>query len=72
MSDFKNINAWKYADDLAVNIYSETKCLPKEEMYGVTPQLRRAAASTSVANGLLPPCGVAANSDAGFPRSDLW
>jgi len=45
MRDFKNIKAWKHADDLAVAVYSKTKIFPKEEMYGLTSQLRRAAVS---------------------------
>jgi len=36
MRDFKNIKAWKHADDLAVAVYSKTKIFPKEEMYGLT------------------------------------
>ena len=43
--DFKNIKAWKYADDLAVLVYSASKSFPKSEMYGITSQLRRAAVS---------------------------
>jgi four helix bundle protein len=43
--DFKNIKAWQYADDLVVAIYAATKSFPKEEAYGITSQLRRAAAS---------------------------
>jgi len=40
--DFKNIKAWQYSDDLAVLVYSKTKSFPKEELYGLTSQLRRA------------------------------
>jgi len=43
--DFKNIRAWQYADDLAVLVCSQTKSFPKEELYGMTSQLRRAAIS---------------------------
>jgi four helix bundle protein len=43
--DFKNIKAWQYADDLAALVYSQTKSFPKEELYGITSQLRRAAIS---------------------------
>jgi len=45
MRDFKNIKAWKHADDLAVAVYSKTGIFPKEEVYGLTSQLRRAAVS---------------------------
>jgi len=43
MRNFKNIKAWKHANDLAVVVYSKTKVFPKEEMYGLSSQLRRAA-----------------------------
>ncbi len=43
--DFKNIKAWPHADDLAVLVYSVTRSFPREELYGMTSQLRRAAVS---------------------------
>jgi len=43
--NFRNIKAWQYADDLAVAVYFETKSFPKEELYGITSQLRRAVVS---------------------------
>ncbi|MDT8301871.1 MAG: four helix bundle protein [Sedimentisphaerales bacterium] len=51
--DFKNIKAWQYADDLVILVYSKTKSFPKEELYGVTSQLRRAVVSvpTNIAEG---------------------
>jgi four helix bundle protein len=51
--DFRNIKAWKNADDLATQIYSVTKSFPKEELYGLTSQIRRAAVSvpTNIAEG---------------------
>jgi four helix bundle protein len=45
MRDYTKIEAWKLADDLTVLIYQITKAFPKEELYGLTSQLRRAAAS---------------------------
>ena len=51
--NFKNIKAWQYADDLAVLVYSRTKSFPREELYGITSQLRRASVSvpTNIAEG---------------------
>ena len=43
--NFKNIKAWQHADDLAVLVYSKTRSFPKEELYGITSQLRRAVVS---------------------------
>jgi four helix bundle protein len=45
MRDYTKIEAWKLADDLTVAIYAQTKSFPKEELYGLTSQLRRASYS---------------------------
>lgn len=45
MRNFKNIKAWQYADNLAVRVYKETRVFPKQELYGLVSQLRRAAVS---------------------------
>lgn len=45
MRDFKNIEAWRLADDLTVVVYDRTRTFPREELYGLTSQIRRSAAS---------------------------
>lgn len=45
MRDYTKIEAWKLADDLTVAIYEITRAFPKEELYSLTNQLRRAAYS---------------------------
>jgi len=45
MRDYTKIEAWKLADDLTVAIYEATRTFPREEIYGLTSQLRRAAYS---------------------------
>jgi four helix bundle protein len=45
MRDYTRIEAWKLADDLTVAIYQATKIFPREETYGITSQIRRAACS---------------------------
>ena len=45
MRDYTKIQAWKLADDLTVAIYQLTQSFPREELYGLTSQLRRAASS---------------------------
>lgn len=47
MRDFRKIEAWQLADDLAVAVYEETKGFPKEEVYGITSQIRRAVTSVA-------------------------
>jgi four helix bundle protein len=45
MRDYTKIEAWKLTDDLTVAVYERTRSFPKEEMYGLTNQLRRASYS---------------------------
>jgi len=45
MRDYTKIEAWRLADDLTVVIYERTRRFPREEMYGLTSQLRRASYS---------------------------
>jgi four helix bundle protein len=43
--DYTKIKAWQLADDLTVAVYAATKAFPREELYALTSQLRRAAYS---------------------------
>jgi four helix bundle protein len=47
------LEVWKLADELASQVYKATKNFPKEEIYGITSQLRRAALSipTNIVEG---------------------
>jgi len=45
MRDYTKIEAWRLPDDLTVSVYEYTQSLPKEEIYGLTSQIRRAAYS---------------------------
>ena len=45
MRNYKNIKAWVEADNLTVMVYETSRSFPKEEVYGLTSQLRRAAYS---------------------------
>ena len=42
---WKSLEVWQLADELAKHVYRATKEFPKEEVYGITSQLRRAALS---------------------------
>lgn len=45
MRDYRKIKAWELGDNLAVQIYTHTKRFPKDELYALTSQIRRAAYS---------------------------
>jgi four helix bundle protein len=45
MRDFREIKVWEKAHRLTLAIYRVTKAFPKEELFGLTSQARRAAAS---------------------------
>ena len=45
MKTHRDLEVWKKSIDLVADIYSLTKNYPKEELYGLTSQIRRAAVS---------------------------
>ncbi|MCD0462343.1 four helix bundle protein [Roseiconus lacunae] len=45
MRDYRKLRAFELADQLAIAVYKCTSSFPKEEMFGLTSQLRRAAVS---------------------------
>jgi four helix bundle protein len=56
MRNFREIRVWAKAHQLTLEIYKATATFPREEVYGLTSQLRRASAS------------IAANIAEGFGR----
>ena len=53
MNNYKELKIWQKSVDLAVSIYDVTKNFPREELYGLTSQLRRCAVSipSNIAEG---------------------
>ncbi|MBV9400234.1 MAG: four helix bundle protein [Bryobacterales bacterium] len=45
MQDFKQLKVWRKAHDLALQVYRITSKFPREELFGLTAQVRRSAAS---------------------------
>ncbi len=45
MRDFKKVKVWEKAHQLVLHVYRSTALFPREEAYGLTSQIRRAAAS---------------------------
>jgi four helix bundle protein len=61
MKDFRQLQVWEKSHQLALAIYKATKEFPKEELYGLTSQIRRASMSipTNIAEG----CGRGTDPD---------
>lgn len=59
ITEFEDLEVWQEAQLFAVEIYGETRNFPKDEMYAMTSQLRRAASS------------ISANIAEGFGRSTV-
>ena len=55
MRDFKNIVAWQKAHALTLQVYKISVSFPKDELYGLTSQIRRA--SSSIAANIAEGCG---------------
>lgn len=53
ISDYKDLVVWQKAMTLAEMVYKLTESFPKEEIYGLTSQMRRAAISipSNIAEG---------------------
>jgi len=53
LKNFRDIKVWHKAHDLTLKVYKITETFPREEIYGLTSQIRRAAASipTNIAEG---------------------
>ena len=49
----KDLDVWNDAMELVTNIYKLTKSFPKDELYGLTSQMRRSAVSvpSNIAEG---------------------
>lgn len=45
MQDFKKLKVWEKGHQLTLSVYRATVKFPKEELYGLTSQMRRASAS---------------------------
>ena len=61
MKNFRDLKVWCAAHELALVVYKTSKTFPKEELFGLTSQLRRAVHSipTNIAEG----CGRGSDSD---------
>jgi four helix bundle protein len=61
MKNFIDLKVWEKAHEVALACYAVTRSFPKEEMFGLTSQIRRAGASVpaNIAEG----CGRGGNAE---------
>ena len=61
MQDFRGLKVWEKAHELTLEVYRSTARFPSNELYGLTNQIRRAAASipSNIAEG----CGRSGGAD---------
>ena len=61
MRDFHKLGIWQRSHQLTLDVYRASKVFPKDELFGLTSQIRRAVSSipTNIAEG----CGRASNKD---------
>lgn len=61
MRDFHNLLIWQRSHQLTLDVYKVSQSFPKEELFGLTSQIRRAISSvpTNIAEG----CGRHSNKD---------
>jgi four helix bundle protein len=52
-SNYQDLKVWQKAIDLTAEIYRLVKCLPRDEQYALSDQMRRAAVSvpSNIAEG---------------------
>jgi four helix bundle protein len=61
MKDFRTLQVWEKAHHLTLDVYTVTRSFPREELYGLTSQMRRCSASigANIAEG----CGKRGNNE---------
>ena len=64
MKNFRTLTVWRRSHRLVMDVYIATTEFPREEMYGLTSQLRRSA--VSIASNIAEGCGR--HTDADFAR----
>jgi four helix bundle protein len=63
VKDFKELNVWKKAHEVTLSVYALSRGFPKEELFGLTSQIRRSAAS--IAANIAEGCGRRSDGEMG-------
>ena len=61
MQDFLKLDVWQRSHSLTLDVYRLTRAFPREELYGLTSQLRRA--SSSIPANIAEGCGRGSPAD---------
>lgn len=61
MKDFRDLKVWEKAHAITLEIYRVTNSFPREELYGLTSQIRRCSAS--IAANIAEGCGRRGNGE---------
>ena len=61
VKDFRTLKVWERAHLLALSVYRLTQGFPKEELYGITSQMRRSG--SSIAANIAEGCGRSGNGE---------
>lgn len=61
MKNFRDLKVWYKSHQLTLAVYKETKSFPREELYGLTSQIRRAC--SSIPANIDEGCGKSSNAD---------
>ena len=62
VQDFRNLRVWRGAHAFALSLYRVTAVFPRDERFGLTSQLRRAA--VSIGSNIAEGCGRGSDADA--------
>ena len=63
MKDFHKLMVWQKSHELTLRVYEATKQFPKEELYGLNSQIRRA--SSSIPANIAEGCGRKSEAELG-------
>jgi four helix bundle protein len=63
MNNYKELKVWQKSIDLSTEVYKLTSSFPKEEIYGLTSQIRRSV--ISISSNIAEGSGRASNKDFG-------